>query len=770
MCKKLMFLISLVSLLVLVNGVFARDLEWTNESPYSQLACDPLNWEPNDGAPGPGDYAYVNPPPGDGPIFIHDQTLDEMEGPVWDSDDDQYLRILDGDIIMPGGWGVGYDGDGHATVEIGTQPGWGEPNVVIGGLWGFNNAGGVDFIMAGNSRLQVTYEIEIVDDEDHTSNFDLSGNAEMIVEGRFRLANDGVMNFNMSDNASLYVDGEWRNGDNSDGELNLVMTGNSTAIVEDNFRVGDDGSATILIADNAVLDVGYQFRLEGRKGSTTTVTQTGGTVNIDDNAELGRAGWDDGIPPGTQTWNITGPGVVNVGGNFEMGRNEDALVILGMYDCNAAVTVDGELRAPEDDEACAEIYLHGGVLDVSAFTHDGDCWLLDICECGVMIIDGDVVDEILADMEAGNITVCGYYMGCGAQYDIQVDYNNVNPGHTTIWLEGDPYQPYDPDPGCCTDPDAEPVPSELCLSWTPGDAPCPPPLEFYVYLSTDIEKMEIGDLSAHIATTTANSICVEDLCLGATYYWRLDAVCDCYTAHGDVWCFTVQNCMTLDDFEGYDNSCDPTGIFYTWLDGAGNCGGVGGNGTGSSVYSATDPDPMQDDKVMEYYYNSTGWEREYPFSEANQPLDTPLDLTDECEKVLVLWFYGDADNTTEDMWVALSDGTNDGVVTYGTLGPDSPDDIKNEEWKDFIIDLQDFVDAGVDTSAITEISIGFGERGRTGEFPGDPMGLVYFDDLTLCSTICVPRYAPDGDVDDDCDVDWDDVDLMVGDWLEDLCP
>jgi hypothetical protein len=88
----------------------------------------------------------------------------------------------------------------------------------------------------------------------------------------------------------------------------------------------------------------------------------------------------------------------------------------------------------------------------------------------------------------------------------------------------------------------------------------------------------------------------------------------------------------------------------------------------------------------------------------------------------------------------------------------------------FVIDLQDFFDAGVDISAVTEFSIGFGPRGRTGEFPGDPYGLVYFDDITLCATTCIPKYARDGDIDDDCDVDWDDVDLMSDDWLEDLCP
>jgi hypothetical protein len=290
-------------------------------------------------------------------------------------------------------------------------------------------------------------------------------------------------------------------------------------------------------------------------------------------------------------------------------------------------------------------------------------------------------------------------------------------------------------------------------------------------LHTDYDKVANGSLSAIVCDgIEVNECCVEDLCLGATYYWRVDPVCDCCDVEGDVWCFKVVDCLVFEDFESYDNSCDPTAIFATWLDGAGGCTGQGGNGTGSSVYSIEDPDPEQEDKVMEYYYNSTGWEREYPFSEVNRPLDTPLDLTDDCEELLQLWFYGDPDNMTEDMWVVLSDGTTDGQVTYGKYGPDSPDDIKNAEWQNFVIDLQDFVDAGVDISAVTEFSIGFGERGRTGEFPGDPIGVVYFDDITMCDTMCIPRYARDGDIDEDCDVDWDDVAAMHEDWLEDECP
>jgi hypothetical protein len=444
MCKKLMFLISLVSVLVLVSGAFAEDRTWTNDSPYSQLACDPLNWDPNDDAPGPGDNAEVNPPPGDGPIFLHDQTINRLRGPVWNSDADQYMLILNGNINISDGWGIADGGNGTATVEIGTYPGWGEPNVVVNELTGFENGGVVNFIMAGNSRLETTDGIRIVRDNDHTANFDLSGNAEMIIGGQFRAADDGVLNLALTDNASLYVDGTMRTGDSDEGFMHLSVSGSATVTTEGRLGWGDDGGGTAMISEDAVINVGEEMYMSGRGSVGVTVTQSGGTVNVGDMEQ----GTDSADDPTTLLWTMNGPGVVNVDGDWTMGDGNRLTAILEMLDCDAAVTVDNSLRAPSDDRGRAEIYLHGGVLDVSAFTHNGDNWLLDICDCGVMIIDGDVVDEILDDHEAGNITVCGYPGACGAPGDLMVDYNNVNLGRTTIWVEIDPNRPYDPDPPC----------------------------------------------------------------------------------------------------------------------------------------------------------------------------------------------------------------------------------------------------------------------------------------------------------------------------------
>jgi hypothetical protein len=51
-----------------------------------------------------------------------------------------------------------------------------------------------------------------------------------------------------------------------------------------------------------------------------------------------------------------------------------------------------------------------------------------------MIIDGNVVPEIEADIAVGKITACGGALG----YSVIADFNNVNPGKTTIWAESGP--------------------------------------------------------------------------------------------------------------------------------------------------------------------------------------------------------------------------------------------------------------------------------------------------------------------------------------------
>ena len=86
---------------------------------------------------------------------------------------------------------------------------------------------------------------------------------------------------------------------------------------------------------------------------------------------------------------------------------------------------------------------------------------------------------------------------------------------------------------------------------------------------------------------------------------------------------------------------------------------------------------------------------------------------------LTLFYYGDPDNSAEQMFVAV-----DGVVV------DNDDDnaaLRNE-WMQWDIPLQVFSDQGVNLSNIGSLSIGFGSR--TNPVQGGE-GHVFFDDIRL---------------------------------------
>jgi len=357
-----------------------------------------------------------------------------------------------------------------------------------------------------------------------------------------------------------------------------------------------------------------------------------------------------------------------------------------------------------------------------------------------------------------------------------VEYNTPDyPGdRTKVWLDYYPDRAHDPDPAC----DEEDVPCDVCLSWTAGEGA----EQHFVYLTTDIDKLVPGDHSALVAILDANqtTFCPEATTLSLTYYWRVDEVHPCGTTTGQIWSFTKVHCMMIDDFESYsDDDVDPDQVFYTWLDGAGDQYGIGGNGTGSSVYLVHDPVHCGEN-AMEYQYDSSGSEREMAYSEAERAFDPPLNLADQGEKVLAIWFYGDPANIVDEepsdadvMWFEVGD-TSDNVARtpYGIYAPDTPSDIQSAGWNVWVMDLATEF-PGVELALVDSMAIGFGLYGRPKEQGINQAGTVFLDCLKVCEPICPDawlgrrRYAPDGDVNHDCCVTWDDLKIMAGNWLED---
>jgi hypothetical protein len=315
------------------------------------------------------------------------------------------------------------------------------------------------------------------------------------------------------------------------------------------------------------------------------------------------------------------------------------------------------------------------------------------------------------------------------------------------WALEQAHHPSPPDGAVDLSPNAD-------LNWLAGDGT----ITHHVFLTRDFNDVCNGSLIAWKICQSATGYDPGWLLLGETYYWRIDEVGVCHSAAGQVWSFTVRNSFIVDDMEAYSGRYDY--IFDTWLDGAGDMSGVGGNGTGSILELSTDV-VYAGSQSMRFAYNNSGQRRRMPYSEAKRTFDAPQDWATTA-KALVLRFYGRPDNDIEPMYVAVDDGNVGGVSVYGVLGED-PNDVKKEQWQEWNVDLQDFVNAGADLSNVVSIAIGFGDRDNP-EVGG--FGVVHFDDIRLYPTRCVPEYGPPADVSGNCIVDLPDVEIMAGEWLE----
>jgi len=175
----------------------------------------------------------------------------------------------------------------------------------------------------------------------------------------------------------------------------------------------------------------------------------------------------------------------------------------------------------------------------------------------------------------------------------------------------------------------------------------------------------------------------------------------------------IADYLIVDDFEDY-NDYPPYRIFDTWIDGW----GVPTNG---STVGYLDP-PFAEQSIvhggsqsMPYFY-----ENNFKYSEATMTLIWPRDWTEEGVGVLSLWFYGDASNAAEPMYVAL----NGSAVVYH----DNPNAALIDTWTEWTIDLQEFAAQGVNLANVNTISIGFGDKNN---LQAGGSGLVFFDDIRL---------------------------------------
>ena len=267
---------------------------------------------------------------------------------------------------------------------------------------------------------------------------------------------------------------------------------------------------------------------------------------------------------------------------------------------------------------------------------------------------------------------------------------------------------------------------DAVLSWRAGrDA-----ASHDVYFSDS--NQAVIDGTAAVTTVTEASYSPLSLDLDKTYYWRVDEVNVAEIPsfwEGEVWNFTTQQYLVVDDFEAYDDLCNR--IFYAWVDGFGHSGdpecGVapyGGNSTGSTVgnYSA----PFAEQTIVHEGGQSMplGYNNSLApyYSETQHAWTTPQDWTKGGASSLTVWFYGQTGNTLEGFYVAVEDSARNIKV----VGHSQPAAIQTASWQQWDIPLTSF--AGVNMSSVKKMYIGVGDR--TAPQPGGA-GTLYIDDIRL---------------------------------------
>ncbi len=708
MCKKLMFLISLVFVLGMVTSVYADDYDWTNDYPWSSLWISPWNWDDATpyGGPTDDDNAYIKSGPM-GPVVDGPATAKNVRGPAWEGGGDQEIMLIkDCNLYVADRWEIkGDEGDPSiSTITVADDA----KVYVDGRMLNHGDRGKLVMNLTDNADFHVRKDFRVGDETEDSTEINLSGNAYMYVgndDDGFR-QNYGEAHLTVSENAIFECEFlRWR-AKGAGVTITITVQDDALLIVNDDHMrmAGGGGDVVVNVLDRAGLDIDSDFRFgeDNGFGATATLNMSStGTIFIGDSLNM----IDDGSASGFSTANLT----------------------------NGVVDIQEEVKA------------------------DTDNWVINICGDAVVIMNGDQVDRTRDQEADGHWVACpgencwGEIIALGT---LMVDYNNVNVGRTTVWAETYPEIASSPKPedGAV---DVASVGTILC--WCPGEAT----EVSHVFLSTDENEVINRDEDAYQAAVHEDN-CFDPgvLQLCTTYYWAVDEQVGVVITDGPVWSFTVECCRTIEGFEDY--TVDPDYIWDVWIDGCGDLLGYGGNATGSCVSLSIDT-IHEGAKAMTYTYENDPygpWGRDANYSEATRTFDPALNLTLTGEAALIVWFYGDSENTLTDMWLLINGGTTD-MAVYGDNGENAAD-IQLSEWIDWNIDLAGF-DAVNDVSTV---SIGFGDR--VGNIADDALGMVRFDDISVCPVRCVPKFIDNIiDLNDDCKSDMVDVKILCDNFLND---
>ena len=260
------------------------------------------------------------------------------------------------------------------------------------------------------------------------------------------------------------------------------------------------------------------------------------------------------------------------------------------------------------------------------------------------------------------------------------------------------------------------------LSWTPADSAA----SHQLYFGTDKEAVRTAGAGSPedkgSKALGAESYDPGLLEADTAYYWRVDEVDgQGNTSKGPIWIFTTGGFLLVEDFEGYtDNDAEGEAIWQTWIDGF----GVADNGAqvGYLLPPYAEPSVVHGGlQSMPLLYVN---EDSVTNSEAAMTLTAPRDWTQAGVAELSLWFQGSSANAAEPMYVAIA---NSAGVPAIVVNHDS-EAAQARGWRQWRVSLQAFADQGINLTSVDKIAIGLGSKG--GAAVGGT-GTVYIDDIRL---------------------------------------
>ncbi len=348
-----------------------------------------------------------------------------------------------------------------------------------------------------------------------------------------------------------------------------------------------------------------------------------------------------------------------------------------------------------------EVLLGFGIKDVTVeYSEDGTDWV------------------VLGDVELAQATARSDYT-----YNTVIDFAGVpvkyvrltvNSGFGTMGQYGlsevrflyIPVQAREPEPADA----ATAVSVDTALSWRAGREAA----SHEVSLGTDAEALAV------IATVDTGTYQPASLDLATVYYWQINEVNEAEALSvwdGDLWSFTTQEFVAVDDFEAYDDQDNR--IYDTWLDGW-------VNGTGATVGYLEEPFAEKTivnsgRQSMPLSYNNAA----SPFySEASRTWADAQDWTAGGANTLQLSFQGLADNDVEPLYVAVEDAAGHTAVVVN----DDPNAVLATAWQVWTIPFGTLSDAGVNLTQVETLFIGVGDRNNP---VAGGAGLIYIDDVLI---------------------------------------